>query len=763
MRVRRGRWSSRVCRIGIAIAVVPSAAVLRAQVAWKDRSPSPIARLGHALAFDIQRGRTVLFGGLTATLRADTWEWDGAIWTLRSPANAPPARDDHAMAYDLGRGCTVLFGGVAGVALADTWEWDGVSWLQRIPAQSPPPRFRHALAYDSARQRTVLFGGTGVAASGFSDTWEWDGSSWQQGSPAASPPARFDHALAFDVARSRTVLFGGRNGAGGLFSDTWEWNGTNWLQRVPAQSPPARHSHGLAHDIGRARTVLFGGTYLGDTWEWDGVTWTQMAPAASPSPRESPLAYDVARGRTVLFGGAVVSGSAPADTWEWDGTNWSPWTVPSPSGRDGTALGHDELRARTLLFGGNDGPSGSRVFGDTWEWDGAGWLLQSPATGPPARTHSALAFDVALGRTLLFGGNDAAFAMFADTWEWDGIGWTQLSPANSPPARTWHALAGDAARGRVVLFGGAGPALGQVFADTWEWDGIGWQQRAPAANPPARCMHALAHDAARGRTVLFGGASSSFLGTALGDTWEWDGTNWSQRVTGGSPPARDLHALAYDAARGRTVLFGGLGGPPGASFQLADAWEWDGTGWTQRVTAASPPARDLHALAYDVARGRTVLFGSFYYPDTWEYGPVVPGTYVPFGTGCAGSAGVPVLAAGSELCPYPGNDLTVEVAPVPASTAVVFSLGLSQTQWGSLSLPFALDGLGMPGCALFASGDATLLRFATGSVASLTIPIPNNQAFVGLAFYAQAFALDPTANAAGATASNAAAATVGSK
>ena len=100
---------------------------------------------------------------------------------------------------------------------------------------------------------------------------------------------------------------------------------------------------------------------------------------------------------------------------------------------------------------------------------------------------------------------------------------------------------------------------------------------------------------------------------------------------------------------------------------------------------------------------------------------------------------------------------------MPANTAVLFSLGLSRTQWGGLSLPFALDGLGMPGCALFASGDASLLRFASGSVAALTIPIPNNQAFVGLAFYNQAFALDPAANAAGATASNAAAATIGSK
>src|SRR5262245_18396442 len=247
----------------------------------------------------------------------------------------------------------------------------------------------------------------------------------------------------------------------------------------------------------------------------------------------------------------------------------------------------------------------------------------------------------------------------------------------------------------------------------------------------------------------------------MSDTWEWDGTNWSHAGGTHAPPARMQHALAYVSERGRTVLFGGLIAP--FSGPLQDTWEWDGTDWTQRATASSPPVLGDHVLAFDAARGRTVLFGSRSFADTWEYGPVAPGAWVPFGTGCAGSAGVPVLAAGSELRPYPGNALTVDVAPVPANAAVLFSLGLSHTQWSGLGLPFPLDNLGMPGCALLARGDATLLRFATGGVASLAIPIPNDQAFVGLAFYNQAFVFDAAANAAGATASNAAAVTIGSK
>src|SRR5262249_19609849 len=241
-----------------------------------------------------------------------------------------------------------------------------------------------------------------------------------------------------------------------------------------------------------------------------------------------------------------------------------------------------------------------------------------------------------------------------------------------------------------------------VLGDTWEWDGANWTQRLPGQSPAARWGTALAFDRAHGCTVLFGGITNG----SFADTWKWDGTNWSPGGGAHAPSARYQHALAYDSARGRTVLFGGL---IGASTPLQDTWEWDGTDWTQRATASSPPAHS-GMLAFDAARGRTVLFGSLSNTDTWEYGPVTPGAWVPFGTGCAGSAGVPVLAAGSELRPYPGNDVRVEVAPVPANAAVLFSLGLSRTQWDGLSQAFALDNLGLRGYALLASGDATLLR-----------------------------------------------------
>lgn len=128
-------------------------------------------------------------------------------------------RKNPAMAYDAGRGVTVLFGGNNGASAADTWEWNGTIWTQRFPANSPPGRFVHAMAYDSARHVTVLFGGSN--SGGLGDTWEWDGTNWTQRSPATSPAARLAHAMAYDSARGATVLFGGTASAT-YFSDTWE-------------------------------------------------------------------------------------------------------------------------------------------------------------------------------------------------------------------------------------------------------------------------------------------------------------------------------------------------------------------------------------------------------------------------------------------------------------------------------------------------------------------------------------------------------------
>jgi hypothetical protein len=220
----------------------------------------------------------------------------------------------------------------------------------------------------------------------------------------------------------------------------------------------------------------------------------------------------------------------------------------------------------------------------------------------------------------LFGGFDGD-EQLADTWEWDGEAWTQVEDTG-PSARARHALAYDAARARVVLFGGEG--AGDLFGDTWEWDGDEWTQVADSGPSPRR-GHAMCFVAPAERTVLFGGSAES-------DTWAWDGTNWTELNDVG-PPACEGTALVSIGES--VILFGGLlilGAAPAFSGLT---WELVGTDWTERQNMGPAP-RFGHAGAYDLARGRVVLFGgsnalpttaASLVGDTWELpaGGTLPG------------------------------------------------------------------------------------------------------------------------------------------
>lgn len=168
--------------------------------------------------------------------------------------------------------------------------------------------------------------------------------------------------------------------------------------------------------------------------------------------------------------------------------------------------------------------------------------------------------------------------------------------------RNSHGLAYDPVRQQVVLFGGYN---GNSMGDTWTWDGTNWTRRFPATSPADRWGHRMVFDAARGEVVLFGGTRST---GRLNDTWVWNGTTWTQKTPASSPGPRENFCLAYDAARQRVVLFGGANGGQ-------ETWLWDGTTWAAANPANRPQATDRSDMAYDPVRQEIVLFGNF--GQTW--------------------------------------------------------------------------------------------------------------------------------------------------
>ncbi len=296
----------------------------------------------------------------------------------------------------------------------------------------------------------------------------------------------------------------------------------------------------------------------------------------------------------------------------------TPATSPDPRG--GSAMTFDSTRGVAVLFGGQ--LTGNGLDASTFEWDGTNWVQLTPAVSPTARAFHAMAFDSTRGVTVLFGGGTGDGSVpNGETWEWDGINWSQKSPAVSPSPRNFHAMAFDASRGVTVLFGGV-DNTNLAPNETWEWDGVNWHNRVPAAAPPPLAGHAMAYDAARGETVIFGGLLSPALPLNLSaETWIWNGTNWVQMLTLTTPAPRYFHAMSYDADRARVVLFGGaISAVPEFS---AETWDWDGSTWFMRKPALSPSARFSVAMAYDTTRHVTVQFGGSngmaLINETWQW------------------------------------------------------------------------------------------------------------------------------------------------
>ncbi len=141
-----------------------------------------------------------------------------------------------------------------------------------------------------------------------------------------------------------------------------------------------------------------------------------------------------------------------------------------------------------------------------------------------------------------------------------------------------------------------------------------WSEVAQTG-PGYRFLHGMAYDTARGVTVLFGGWEG---GDPFGDTWEWSGSQWAH-ITDTGPAPRYMHAMAHDSSRHVSMIFGGWD----RSIRYGDTWQWDGARW-ELAADTGPSARFGCSMAYDARRGRMVLFGGTdgenrYFNDTWEW------------------------------------------------------------------------------------------------------------------------------------------------
>ena len=440
----------------------------------------------------------------------------------------------------------------------------------------------------------------------------------------------------------------------------------------------------------------------------------------------------------------------------------------APPARGFHAVAYDAGRGVTVLFGGQN--SSWALVGDTWEWDGVAWTHRTTATAPSPRAVHAMAYDMARGRVVLFGGaaGTGSGTDNDETWEWNGVTWTQMQPTVRPSARRGASMAYVPTRGVCVLFGGGITGSGTpVLNDTWEWNGSTWTQYMPAVRPPARWSSYLAA-VGTGRVLLSGGGAGF---VELYDTWTWDGVAWQQVFPAVQPIARRLGGAAFDSQRNLLVAWGGAVTffDPWGPYLNPDGstWVWDGSNWRLDSRPFAPVGRYATAAAYDVSRGRVVAFGGFNplpLQDTWEYeaGPLA--ACASSGPGCPGPLGVPVLAPSAGPLPLLGTNWFLRLtygSGIPGIRVGSIAIGWSDQMWSGGTLPFDLTALGMTGCTLRVSTEFVQGMYLQSGHAYFAWPLPATPSLAGIQFFAQGLVLETAANPLGAVMSNALAASTG--
>jgi hypothetical protein len=199
-------------------------------------------------------------------------------------------------------------------------------------------------------------------------------------------------------------------------------------------------------------------------------------------------------------------------------------------------------------------------------------------------------------------------------------GWWNLTSrvGSAPMPRYLAAVSDDPLDGYVLLFGGAnGSAAGGLLGDTWRYSGGAWNQLSPGSSPSPRSLGGMAFDAAAGFVLLFGGRDASGF---VGDTWKFSAGSWNQLFPAASPGRRAVFNLAYDSTDRAVLLHGGAN----ATGLLNDTWKFAGSSWTEVFPVTIPPARSFSSMGYDETDGYVVLFGGLNRSnvalgDTWRF------------------------------------------------------------------------------------------------------------------------------------------------
>lgn len=371
--------------------------------------------------------------------------------------------------------------------------------------------------------------------------------------------------------------------------------------------------------------------------------------------------------RVVLFAAALLFASGA----------WA--SYPSP--RTLARMAYDTQNKVGVMFGGRGAFDGATSLthntNETWFWTGLTWLQQFPEHQPPARGAHTMTYDPDNGRVFLFGGRveaddrDGDPTYLNDLWYWKDGDWTRVETSNAPSPRHYSGLTWDRERERLVLFGGNGYGADGVTLeakfDTWEFDGTNWTQIS--SGEPKVAKPVIAWDPLTEQIVMLGVNETGL--TRVMYRYDAAAGTWTQMNPAALPTCINEGHLMLQEHSGRLLFMGGV--CPTDTPGLEEVFEWNGTTWT-KITISNSMARNVgQAVTWETLRQRVISFGGTSLFDS------------------ALSAGTAILENGrwsigySNTRPYPRSLAAFESDPV---NGVVWLFGglddLSASYFGDL-------------------------------------------------------------------------------
>lgn len=445
-------------------------------------------RVRHKLILHSGQARAVFYNGsfsfgtkdepTIARPLADTWEWDGNVWTqveYTAPTQIGAANtywDPIAQETRLVLDQLIALGDLRPVL----GSFVGGKWIELSKSPVLTPRALTAAVWSSANDGVFVLGGVRLMANGgpSADVALEEGIA---GVPAWSMQPLNAQSVATEEAATATehggtvVRFGGRSG-NAVVGSTLRWTGGRWTDVSPPSGSPTPRRSASMTSLADGRVLMFGGIDeegdgLAETWIWDSrsSSWTGPLTQADPQPPAWNSATLFRLGDDVYAYGGRWGGADATATWRFRNDRWDD-------------LGIERAAVGGLTCGASDGVRAYVAGGASTFWTfaaDAGWQSLEPTT-LGFRTGCAMAYSQTLGQVFLMGGSgsEGNADLLQLTPQVAGAATTTSEVrVDQPPRRREATLTDAPVRGALILSGGRRNDNGQQLADTWQLHGLG--------------------------------------------------------------------------------------------------------------------------------------------------------------------------------------------------------------------------------------------------------------------------------------------------